>query len=383
MKNILPSCCFLILFPVLLSAQYKKIRFPSKKLEQDRTVYLHVPEDHDPSRKYPLILVLDGDYLFETVMAASRFFSYNDQMPQSIIAGIAQEGHRLSDCNYNEDTGFPAGKGNAFFEFISEELLPSLSQKYKLADFKVIVGHGLTANFTNYFLFKDKPLFDAYIALEPSFAPNVDQYLLSRLETLSSARFYYLVAAEKNRDPRTATAIDELHGQLSAIGNKKLHYHYKQVPGADNYTVALEGIAHSLFHLFTPYHPISPEAYREELLTYEKAPLFSYLEEKYRSAEETFGISKDVRLNDIMAVYSACLEKEDIPSLEQLAKLGKKTFPDTALGFFFEAEAHEKTGETKKALRTYEKAFVMKEIDFMTKDLIQERIFAIKKDMGW
>ncbi len=80
-----------------------------------------------------------------------------------------------------------------------------------------------------------------------------------------------------------------------------------------------------------------------------------------------------------MAIYAAAMAKEDLETMENLARLGKKDFPDHMIGYFFEAEYHEKSGNTKKALRTYEKAFLMKEIDFMTKDMVQERIFSIKK----
>ena len=92
---------------------------------------------------------------------------------------------------------------------------------------------------------------------------------------------------------------------------------------------------------------------------------------------------KKVTINDFMAIYAAVEKKEDLESLEKLAQLGLKEYPDTMLGFFFEAEFYEKSGEPKKALRTYEKAFGSQEIDFLTKDMMLDKIDALKADFGW
>ena len=53
------------------------------------------------------------------------------------------------------------------------------------------------------------------------------------------------------------------------------------------------------------------------------------------------------------------------------------------LGFYFQAEYYELLGEPKKALRAYEKAFGMAEIDFLTKDMAIDKIDALKADFGW
>ena len=43
----------------------------------------------------------------------------------------------------------------------------------------------------------------------------------------------------------------------------------------------------------------------------------------------------------------------------------------------------EQMGKPKKALRTFEKAFSMAEIDFLTKDMALEKIQALKADFGY
>ena len=96
-----------------------------------------------------------------------------------------------------------------------------------------------------------------------------------------------------------------------------------------------------------------------------------------------FGFSKPVELNDIMAIYAASRKKEDFESLKPLSDLCKKEYPETMLGFYFEAEYYEQLGEPKKALRTFEKSFQMEEIDFLTKEMALEKMDALKADFGF
>jgi hypothetical protein len=66
-----------------------------------------------------------------------------------------------------------------------------------------------------------------------------------------------------------------------------------------------------------------------------------------------------------------------------LSDLCKKEYPKTMLGFYFEGEYYEHIGDPKKALRTFEKAFGMEEIDFLTKDMALEKMDALKADFGY
>ncbi|MGS0526013.1 hypothetical protein ACU8V7_13405 [Zobellia nedashkovskayae] len=53
------------------------------------------------------------------------------------------------------------------------------------------------------------------------------------------------------------------------------------------------------------------------------------------------------------------------------------------MGFYFEGEYYEQMGEPKKAFKTFEKAFAMDEIDFLTKEMALEKIDALKADFGY
>ena len=372
---------FTIFLCLNLNAQVTQEIFESFKLQERRDVQYYIPEDYDEEKKYPLAIVLDGEYLFDQVVANSKFYSKFHGMPQMIVVGVNQyeESIRLDDCEW-EDNGLPNEKAKKFFEFLGIELIPYLDLNYKTAPFKMVVGYDITANFQNYWLFKERSLFNAYINISPTLAPEMETRLPSRIGAFDKEIFYQLILeGEKSKN---TSRIQEMNTAIQAIEKESLHYFFDEYPNADHISIATYGIGKAFDNIFGMFKPISPKEYKTQILTSEE-PVFDYLENKYETIEKLFGIKKTVDLNDIMAIYAASRKKEDFESLKPLSTLCKNEYPDTMLGFFFEGEYYEQLGEPKKALKTFEKAFGMDEIDFLTKDMALEKIDALKADFGF
>ena len=86
---------FALLFGFTSYAQVTQEIFESFKLQERRDVHYYFPENLDETKKYPIIIVLDGEYLFEQVVATSKFYSRFHGMPQSIVVGIDQSKNDL------------------------------------------------------------------------------------------------------------------------------------------------------------------------------------------------------------------------------------------------------------------------------------------------
>jgi len=371
-----------ILFCTGLGAQVTEEIFESFKLQERRDVKYYIPENYNPEKKYPLVVVLDGEYLFDQVVANSKFYSTFQGTPETIIVGVFQNENdlRWEDCAFEEASGLPAEKGKLFFEFLGMELIPYLKTTYNTAPFTMFVGYDITANFGNYYLFKEKSLFNAFISISPYLAPEMAGRVAGRLNEIDQQIFYHLIVGGERNDNRNE--ILQMDKALKSIEKANINYHFDEYPTANDVSVATFGIGKAWGSMFEMFNPISPKEYRENILTSEE-PAYKYLEDKYSSIEELFGFSKEVELNDIMAIYAACRKKDDTESLKLLAELCKKEFPSTMLGFYFEGEYYEELGEGKKALRTFEKAFAMEEIDFLTKEMALEKMDALKADFGF
>ncbi|MDC6351032.1 alpha/beta hydrolase-fold protein [Zeaxanthinibacter sp. PT1] len=365
-----------------LSAQVTQEIFESFKLQERRDVRYYFPEDYDAEKTYPLVVVLDAEYLFDQVVAISKFYSRFQGMPQSIVVGIHQSKNemRWEDCAFDEDSGLPTEKSKNFFEFLGMEIIPYLATSYNVAPFKIFVGYDITANFGNYYLFKDRSLFNAFISISPLLAPEMENRVPTRVAALDQQIFYHLIVGG-NRD-ETRNNILQLDRALSAIEKDNFTYYLDEYPQANELSVISYGLGKAWDRTFSIFKPISRKEYKENILASE-APVFQYLDDKYQMIEDLFGFRKPVELNDIMAIYAASKKKEDLESLKDLAELCHKAYPTTMLGFYMEGEYYEQKGEPKKALRTYEKAFGMEEIDFLTKEMALEKMDALKADFGF
>ncbi|MGB5170867.1 MAG: alpha/beta hydrolase-fold protein [Eudoraea sp.] len=377
------SFLWLCLFGVLgLNGQITQEIFESFKLQERRDVKYYIPEDYNPEKKYPLVLVLDAEYLFDQVVANAKFYSEFQGTPETIIVGVFQSKNdlRWADCAFEEDSGLPAEKAKLFFEFLGMELIPYLKTSYSTAPFSIFIGYDITANFGNYFLFKEKSLFNAFISISPYLAPEMENRVPARLSDIDQQLFYHLiVGGEKDDSRKEILAMDK---NIKGLDKPSLTYHFDEFTSANDISVVTYGIGKAWGNMFEIFQPISPREYKEKILTSEE-PAYNYLENKYNAIEDLFGFPKEVELNDIMAIYAACRKKDDYESLKPLSELCKQEFPNTMLGYYFEGEYYEELGEAKKALRTFEKAFGMEEIDFLTKEMALEKMDALKADFGF
>ena len=370
-----------LLFCILGQAQVKQEIFESFKLQERRDVKYYFPEDYNPEKKYPLVVVLDAEYLFDQVVATSKFYSDFQGMPQTIVVGIYQgDDLRWDDCDFEGDTGLPSDKGEQFYEFLGMEIIPYLETTFSTAPFKMFVGYDITANFGNYYLFKDKSIFNAYISISPLLAPEMETRVPARLDDLDQKIFYHLITeGQKSED---LEQVKRMNTALKMLNKESLSYYYDEYAEANDVSIVTYGLGKAWDRTFEMFKPISPKEYRQNILTSDE-PVFNYLANKYDTIESLFGFRKQVELNDIMAIYAGCRKKDDFESLKPLSDLCKQEFPTTMLGFYFEGEYYEELGEPKKALRTFEKAFGMEEIDFLTKEMALEKMDALKADFGF
>jgi predicted alpha/beta superfamily hydrolase len=357
--------------------------FHSSKLNEDRQLKILLPRGYDEenSKKYPLIIVFDGDYLFEAVAGNVDYYSYWEDMPESIVVGIKQEGKRYDDCMYSEQNSLPIETGATFFEFIGMELIPYLNNNFKTEDFRVAVGHGETANFIDYYLLKDVPLFQAYISMSPDLAPKMGQYLTDRFKTFQTKIFYYL-ATSSNDTPAIKEGAESLNKTISALENKNLLYNFDNFEGPTHYSLPAHAIPKALESIFFVFQPISKKEYEESILKLETSPV-DYLSEKYKMIKDLFGIEKQILINDFKAIEAAIKKKEQWNYFENLGNLARKEYPDTLLGHYYLARYNEETGEPKKAMKLYQSAYILEEIGGITKDLMLELANQIKADFGY
>ena len=357
--------------------------FSSYKLGETRRLKIQLPRDYaeNKDKSYPIVIVFDANYLFEPVAGNVDYFGYWEDMPEAIVVGIMQGEERYDDCYYDDVNFLPADQGADFFEFVGMELVPFIDANFRTAKFIIAVGHDLTASYINYYLFKDPPLFNGYIALSPDLAPMMDERLPKRIPNIPQKLFYYL--ATGSDDIQDLQRISqELNQSLSALESDQFNFYFDNFEGATHYSLVARAIPSALEKIFSVYRPISKQEFNEVLLKLE-TPVHNYLLDKYQTIANLFGITNPIRINDFLASASACEKLKQWESLREIASMATRQYPDLILGDYYMGRYYEETGDPKRAMRTFQGGFDKEEVDFITVDLMLDKADQIKYDFGY
>lgn len=387
-ENTLKMKLFICLIGLLFTCQFSNAQveyesIDSQKLGESRDIKIQLPRGYEENidKNYPLIIVFDGDYMFELVTGNVDYYSYWEDMPEAIVVGVNQVDKRNDDNIYSEQNSLPIDSGAAFFEFIGMELIPYLEKSLRIENFRVAIGHGATANFVNYYLLKPVPLFQAYISISPDLAPDMPTYIPERIQNIENKVFYYL--ATSNEDVKSIKVKTEaLNTSITAIENTNFLYNFKTFDGPSHYALPANAIPEALESIFFVYQPISKKEYSETILKLESSPI-EYLLVKYQTIEDLFGIEKQILINDFKAIAAAIKKTEKYEYFEELGKIARKQYPESMLGNYYLARFYEETNEPKKAMKTYQSAYPLEEIAGLTKDFMLEKADEIKADFGY
>ncbi|HXJ99908.1 MAG TPA: alpha/beta hydrolase-fold protein [Gelidibacter sp.] len=370
---------FVFLLSVSTNAQAIYQSIQSSKLGESRDIKIQLPRNYNPEDKtqYPLVIVLDGDYLFEPFAGNVDYQAYWGEMPQCVVVGINQSRSREKDLFYDKEIYFPAHEGASFFEFIGMELIPYIESKYNVSKFRIVAGHDLSANFINYYLFKDNPIFRAFILLSPDLAPEMSTRVQERLTSLNTDTFYYIATADNDLD-KLKEKIVAHNVQLNHLSNPKLHYRFDDFNDADHYSLVGLGIPKALNEIFSLYKPINKKEYTDQMLTYPEGP-FKYLQKKYADIKFFYGFEKKVVENDIRAVAAAAMKNDDREALKELSKLARKEYPESMISAYYTGMYYENENNVKKALHNYQSGLLLKASDFIDKEMLLDKIYSIKE----
>lgn len=369
----------LLLLILLVTTSFFGQRIPesikTKKIGT-RTFTVVTPPSYEanPTKKYPTLVLLDGEYLLDPFEGVLKYGSYWDDLPEMIIIGVHQnkDGERYDDTTIDQINGLPFEKGADFFEFIGAELVPYIEKKYRTSPFRIVAGHDTTASFINFYLYKEAPLFNAYICLSPELAPKMEVRIPEQFAKLKTPLFYYLSVADgdikKLKEP-----IEKLDSNIKIANNPLVNYKYDIFKNTTHYTEVLHSIPSALYQIFETYRPINSTEYNNKIAILETG-YADYLENKYNEMSKVFGVQIPVRMTDFKVIENIILKKNAYDELGKMAEIGNVNYPKAMLGEYELGLMYEKMGDPKRASKKYQNASQMEPIGDLNKDLMYEKI---------
>ena len=356
----------------------------SKYLNEKRPIEIQLPRSYDtnPDKKYPLIVVLDGDYMFNIVAGSVDYLSYWGDIPENLIVGINQKETRFKDSSVLDNiTHTPITSTASFYDFIVNEVIPYFSKNYRISNFRVILGQERTANFANFFLLKKNPVFQAVISISPKMSKNMNSYLSENLSKTNSKIVYTLSSSKKDFESIYKN-VSELKNSLDSISNQNLIFESLIFDEENHYILPSLSVPKSIRSTYSMYSDIDKIEYDSIISNLKISPI-DYLTNRYQLIKDFYDEDKTISMNDFMAIEEYIEENEFFDLYNELSQLAKQEYPGTILPSYYRGRFIEETGDPKKAMYIYRSAYNMREVKGLTKEYLLELANRIEEDFNY
>ena len=356
----------------------------SKYLNEKRAIEIQLPRSYETEvdKNYPLMIVLDGDYMFNIVSGSVDYLSYWGDIPENLVVGINQKDTRFQDSSvFDNITHTPISSTASFYDFIVNELIPYFSKNYRVSNFKVIVGQERTANFANFFLLKNDPQIRGVISISPKISENMNRYLNENLSK-SNSKIVYTLSSSKRDFESIFKNVSELTASLDSVENKNLRFESLIFDKENHYILPSVSVPKSIRSTYSMYSDIDKIEYDSIISKLETSPI-DYLKNKYQLIKEFYDLDKTISMNDFMAIEEFIEENEFFNLYDELSELAKQEYPGTILPSYYKGRFIEETGDPKKAMYIYRSAYNMKEVKGLTKEYLLELAERIKEDFNY
>jgi len=182
----------------------ESIQVKSKILGDSREIYVSLPPNYNQNvHDYPVILVLDGEFMFDIARSMTTLWASRNYMPESIVIGLpnptndkrfdmALEVKGANGKIYYQGGGDP----ETYMQFFEKELFPLLANKYRVNTNRTIIGLSPTSGAVYQAFLGYSDLFKHYISINGGISGNltsgktVGETLISSLKNHKNATLY-------------------------------------------------------------------------------------------------------------------------------------------------------------------------------------------------
>ena len=352
------SLIFLLFYFSGFSQNIITKQLESDILETTRNLRIYIPAtyEQDSIKNYPLTIVFDEEYLFDTYVGNAKLFAKKDKAPQQIIVGISMDETRSQDISFDRNSGRLSTTANYFYEFVRDEVIFYMESTYRTSPFITIVGQGYSANLVTHYLKENTAFINAFVCINPSFSDFIGQelqrYNLPKYQKEDNT-FYFYTNNATSFSSQKQVKIDQVQKGLSGLEIKNFNVVNDVIETPSAVSAIGEAIPRALTKIFEVYSAISKEEYEKNIKELSPEDAIYYLENKYLEIEFLFGTNLGIREKDIYAIENIIIEKENGDKLRDFGKMILKLFPSSPLGEYYIGRYYETGKMFKKALKYY------------------------------
>ena len=356
----------------------------SNFLNERRAIEIQLPRSYetDVMKNYPLIIVMDGDYMFNLVSGSVDYLSFWGDIPENLVVGISQRDSRFDDSSNLDPIDYtPISSTANFYDFLINELIPFITKNYRVSNFRILVGHERTANFINFFLLKENPAIRGVVSISPKFTKNMDKYITEKLKGTKSKIIYTLSSSKKDFETIYRN-VKDFSETLDSIENKNLMFKSLIFENENHYILPSVSVPTSIRNTYSLYSDIDKVEYDSIISKLDSSPI-EYLQNKYQLIKDFYEIDKTISINDFLAIEDYIESFELYELYNDLSEIANEEYPETIVSSYYKGRFYEETGQFEKAMYTYKSAYILSEVKgFFTKDYLLQLADEIKSDFN-
>jgi predicted alpha/beta superfamily hydrolase len=219
--------------------------YQSQILGQERELIIHLPSGYDPTKRYPVLYVLDGSSQDQPLADKLDSLFGQGLVPQTIVVGIPN----MSGSNRtlqlvppfmltdpaNPDS--PKGTADRFLEFMESELVPFIASHFGASDTRLFAGNSRGGLLVMYSLIRTPELFAGRFCFStPLWREN--NLLVERVSAFLAQRttmksFLYISVGE-NETANIKSGLDAMVAVLRNRAPSGFVWHAERTPGVDH-----------------------------------------------------------------------------------------------------------------------------------------------------
>ena len=330
-----------------------------------RSYQVHRPPNYDTENaRYPVLIVLDGEWHFQHVSTTVDFLADAGQIPAMLVIGIPN-----TDRNGDMDSAAAPGSSK-FLMFITDELIPQIERDYRTHPHRTLVGHSGAGLYTLYSMINAPEVFRGYLVIAPAFGDNRElpktvAAFLEELPDLNLNADLFLTA--DNSPGQGLSGAWELSSYLQerATRVRDLRYTFRRSEES-HAAVPLRSVHDGLTSIFEGW-----ELDREDAFAlYEQGGLTA-IDKHFGALSARLGFPVPVPEDAMLQPFFQLEGSKRFTEAEQVIKKVVESFPDDPTALYYAARLYLQMGNRPLVLETLKKALLLSPNHRPSRSLLQ------------
>jgi predicted alpha/beta superfamily hydrolase len=206
-------------------------RFAIPALQRERTIRLYLPPSYaaQPSKRYPVLYLHDGQNLFDDATAYAGEWGVDETLNalatstgfEAIVVGIDNGGvKRMNELNPWPHERFGVGEGQAYLDFIVQTIKPYIDARFRTrsdAASTLIGGSSMGGLISHAGIVRHPAVFSKALVFSPAYWTAPAMAVLAEQQPLPrSARVYFYAGGQESEN--MAPLAERMHALVQGQG---------------------------------------------------------------------------------------------------------------------------------------------------------------------